>query len=199
MGEWRLFAEGAVPEWTTAAWYEHRPRARHLEEGHRGRLQHCAECVRWCVKEGGARSVVDLGCGDGGLLSLLPDRTELPPESLWGYDISPAAVSGAVEDRGVQAELLDFVADEPRWADVVILTETLEHLVDPHAMLRRVRQHARFVVASSPQHETADSHYGFHTWAWDLEGYRAMFEGAGWRVRSQGPVDWFQVLLAEAA
>jgi trans-aconitate methyltransferase len=195
--EARLFEEGTIPEWTTAAWYEGRARAPHLEQpGHRDRLLAAADYVAWCVEARGSRTAVDLGCGDGGLLSVL-SRFPFKSFACWGYDLSPEAVEAARADRGVRAELLDFVAEEPLWADVAVLTETLEHLVDPHAMLRRVRGHASFVVASSPRMETAERHYEFHAWAWDAPGYLAMFAAAGWRAVFHEPVSWFQVLLAE--
>ena len=193
MAEWRLFEEGTVPECTTAEWYLGRERAPHLEQaGHRDRL---LKADKFIVSLFHAypelTSVVDLGCGDGGLLSLLKAQAIRG----WGYDLSPAAVAGARE-RGVDAEQLDVVArmDMVRWADLAVTTEMLEHLVDPHRFLRRLACTA--VVASSPVFETDLSHYEFHTWAWDIRGYLDLFEQAGFSVVRHETVQSFQVISA---
>lgn len=188
MAEWRLFPEGTIPECTTAAWYLGRERAPHLEQpGHRDRLLRTAEIV----KESGARSVVDLGCGDGGLLSLLG---ELPA---WGYDLSPKAVSAARNVRGVRAYVGDVVAkDAIDWAELAVATEIFEHLVDPHALIRKIAKHCLALVASSPAHETERNHYEFHTWAWDMAGYRKLAEQAGYTVTWHKVVGGAQILVA---
>jgi 2-polyprenyl-3-methyl-5-hydroxy-6-metoxy-1,4-benzoquinol methylase len=167
-----------IPECTTAEWYLGRERAPHLEQdGHRERLHATERHVTSAVTDLGGTSVVDLGCGDGGLLSLLQGRVRC-----WGYDLSPAAVQAAREVRGVDARLGDAVTGDIGWADVAVATEMLEHLVDPHGFAAKIREHARVLVASSPGLETDRSHYEFHTWAWDMDGYRAMIEAAGWSV-----------------
>lgn len=175
--EAQLFEPGTVPEWTTPEWYAERDSAPHLEqEGHRQRLRLAADFV----ERTDALSVVDLGAGDGGLLSVLPPR-----RLRWGYDLQQTNVDAAAR-RGEKVHLLDVVAEfgQVDWADCVVVTEMLEHLVDPHGLARRIYDdtHANWLVASSPYTETAESHYGFHTWAWDQTGYEAMLEGAGWKV-----------------
>lgn len=199
MSEWRLFPEGTVPEYTTAAWYLGRERAPHLEQdGHRERLYEAERHVTAAAVNFGVETVVDLGCGDGGLLSLLQDRM-----ACWGYDLSPVAVRAAQDDRGVDARLLDAVAqpESVEWGDLAVLTEMLEHLVDPHGYLAEVRKHTSVIVASSPGLETDQSHYEFHTWAWDLPGYAAMFATSGWSVTEQAWVAHAgtQVLTAVAS
>lgn len=199
--EARLFEPGTTPECTTRAWYADREAAPHLEQpGHRERLLLAAAYVHdfgpRSGEDGGLRSLVDLGCGDGGLLSVLRER--YPVLDCWGYDLCPANVEAA-RRRGVQAELLDVVNGDPRWAEVAVATEMLEHLVDPHGFLRRVREHCCFLVASSPWDENESQHYEFHTWAWDPAGYRAMIDGAGWEVMYHEPVNRFQVVAARCA
>ena len=194
--EARLFALGSVPECTTAVWYQSREAAPHLEQpDHRERLLTAALLVERLADEEAVATVVDLGAGDGGLLSVLALDSRL---ECWGYDLCPANVEAAAH-RDVSVELLDVVAAEPRWADVAITTEMLEHLVDPHGFLRRVRKHCRFLVASSPWDENEAQHYEFHTWAWDPSGYLELVQGAGWTVMSIEPVNRFQVVLARCA
>lgn len=190
--EARLFDPAAPPEWVTADWYAGREHAPHLEQdGHRERLMLAAEYVSY-ARRAGAETVVDLGAGDGGLLSQLP-------QPRWGYDLQPTNVEAAAR-RGVNVILRDVVADGWTAADVTVATEFLEHLIDPHGMAARIRESgSRWLVASSPYMETAETHYEFHLWAWDIDGYRAMLESAGWQVRAWGTRWICQVMLCEAA
>jgi hypothetical protein len=141
----------------------------------------------------GARSVCDLGAGDGGLLSLLP---QVPR---WGFDLQQSNVNAA-RARGETVSLLDVVNQPWSKGDVVIAAEFLEHLVDPHGMVRKIHDSgAEWLVASSPYTETIDSHYGFHTWAWDRAGYRFLLEDNGWDVKQQTTAWISQILLARRA
>lgn len=202
MSEWRLFEPGTVPLWTTAAWYAGRATAPHVDEAaHRGRLELARDCVLDAIQAYGCESVVDLGCGDGGLLSLIAERDEGATVT-WGYDLQQSNVDAAHAKRPLTDVFYGDVVNDPHgveWADCAIATEMLEHLVDPHQFVRWVGQHARVIVASSPFTETAVSHYEFHTWAWDVEGYRALIERAGYRVARHQTVDMFQVVLGVEA
>jgi len=194
MPAWRLFEAGTVPECATAEWYADREAAPHLEQpgGHRERLLLTHRHVAALVAEHDLSSVVDLGCGDGGLLSLLEGV------DAWGYDLCLANVEAAAR-RGVKVELLDLMADEPRWAELAVATELLEHLIDPHAFLRRIREHCRFLVCSSPADETPEHHPDYHLWAFDTAGYQELLVGAGWRPLRHQLVGRFQVVSAVAA
>ena len=196
MAEWKLFPDGTIPECTTAAWYLSRERAPHLEQpGHRDRLLKTAEIVLEACHGGSVRSVVDLGCGDGGLLSLL--RKENPDIPAWGYDLSPDAIRAANNARNVVAFLGDIISDAIDWGDLAVATEIFEHLVDPHAFAREIAKNSPLLVASSPAHETDRNHYEFHTWAWDKDGYCALVEQAGYTVRWHGVVAGAQILAAQ--
>lgn len=188
MSEWKLF-DGDVPEVSTFAFHEHRDRAPHLEQdAHRPRLRHAAALVR-VARNLGARSLSDLGCGDGGLLSLVQDEVEA-----WGYDFTPANAEGWAQ-RGVKAEALDVFAepDRVRFGDITALTEVLEHIADPHGALRQVA--SRFLVASSPWGEGPDAHDECHAWAWDPDGYRTLIGQGGFRVLRHELVGQFQLVL----
>jgi 2-polyprenyl-3-methyl-5-hydroxy-6-metoxy-1,4-benzoquinol methylase len=155
--EVQFFEPGTVPEWTTTPWYEQRVRAPHLEEpGHRGRLLLAAEFVREAIAEHGATSLSDMGAGDGGLLSLVSGEI-----AGWGYDLMPANVQAAIDERAVDVRRVDILTDPVKYGDICVLTEVLEHLIDPHGFL--VACPSRLVVASSPDNETRDCHYEFHT------------------------------------
>jgi hypothetical protein len=200
--EWQLFPEGTIPEYTTPEWYAGRERAPHLEqEPHKWRLETAAGYVAETVADT-AYGVIDLGAGDGGLLSLVRDR--VPGDiALWGYDLQTSNVVGALE-RQVPIGLLDVVGnfDRIEWPVgpvTAVCTEMLEHLVDPYGFLAKVVRHADYLVASSPVTETDRDHYEFHTWAWDFEGYEALLERSGFDVIDHAQQGMFQVILAERA
>lgn len=191
MSEHKLFT-GDVADVSTAAFHEHRERAPHLEQpGHRDRLTTAAQFVFIAANLGG-RTVSDLGCGDGGLLSLVQVQVKA-----WGYDFAPANVVGW-DERGVTAEFLDvFGADRDKvtFGDTTVVTEVLEHLTDPHAAVRWIGEHSRFIVASSPSDENSQSHDECHAWAWDRDGYAALIEQGGYRILHHLNVGRFQVAL----
>lgn len=204
--QWQLFEPGTVPEWTTPAWYTGRERAPHLEqELHRPRLMEAAAQASAAAATYGAKTLVDLGAGDGGLLQLL--QREAPTLDAWGYDLQQTNVDGAAQ-RGVTVYLGDVVAEVEylgrsedgtmqklpmQWAELAVATEMLEHLLDPHAFVRTVAENCRVLVASSPHTERPGAAYGFHTWAFDLDGYRALLEQGGFEVVRHEAVGMFQV------
>lgn len=190
MSEWKLFT-GRPPEFTRPEWYADRERAPHLEQpDHGDRLKYTALRVRMLARKADAGTIVDLGCGDGGMLTLLEGL------DAWGYDLCPANVKAARAERDVPVTLLDVVAHPERvvWGDLAVCTEMLEHLADPHAFVREVGKRCRAIVASSPVNEDSGAHYEFHAWAWDQDGYRALIEQAGFRIFTHSVVRDYQVI-----
>jgi len=204
MTEWKLF-EGDVAHVSTAEFHAFRERAPHWEQSiHRARLEKAAEFVTAASRSaigdrfGGIVKVVDLGCGDGGLVAHLDEN-----HSAWmacvGYDFQPSNQDGW-EERGLThcTFQFNFVAN---WelvidADVYVMTECLEHLTDPHAAVRRVRAREARLVASSPWTEHYESHDECHAWAWDFEGYGQLVTDAGFKIQQHEKVGMFQVLWA---
>ena len=188
--EYQVYKPGKSPV-STREFHADRPAAPHLEQRyHQGRMYLAAEFVR----QTGAQPAVDLGCGDGGLLSLLK-AAEI--ES-WGYDFCPANITHANKVRGVDVRDLD-VAEQPaeiQWAPVVVMTEVLEHMDDPHGFLKLVAENAEYLVASSPYTEHQGNVDACHAWAWDVQGYKEMIEGAGFNILKQQGAGSFQVVLA---
>lgn len=197
MSEWKLF-EGDVPYVSTAEFHADRERAPHLEqEFHRERLELAAQFVRQAVQDIGGASVSDLGCGDGGLLSLIQGEDDVL--GVWGYDFCPANEAGWSE-RGVEAYALDVFGedwDRVNVGTVVVMTEVLEHLADPHGILRQLESRgAARLVCSSPWNENALTHSPEHAWAWNPEGYANLLTGAGWEIQEHRQAGLFQVVLA---
>jgi len=193
--------DGDVAVVSTFEFHKDRERAPHWEQPiHRGRLETAGRFVLAArdIDAVAKTTVVDLGCGDGGLVAHLRLNWSRTLD-VSGYDFQPSNEDGWKERRleGV-CHQLDFV----RWwtavprAEVYVITEVLEHLTDPHAMLKRIRLRGAQLVCSSPHDETYESHDACHAWAWDQEGYAAMIREAGFAIRAHEIVDRFQVVWA---
>lgn len=200
MAEWQIYPDDAVPYVSTAEFHHDRARAPHLEQGgHRERLLRAAELVTVAATAiGEGATVSDLGCGDGGLLSVIKSSPAVADS--WGYDFSPANATGW-DERGVTATACDVFNggwDQVCFGDITVLTEVLEHIADPHGAVRRVGMHSQYVIASSPAQENDVYHDECHAWAWDVDGYRALFEGAHFEILLHELIlnDTTQILLA---
>lgn len=179
MAEWRLFEAGTVPVWTTAEFFAAHPWVSPAHQaGHGQRTRMVAALVRRFVHSHPVESLVDLGCGDGSLLNLLRDL----PVAMWGYD---AGVENC--ERGWLANLdvrrADLFTDPIEYGELIVASEVVEHLVDPHKFLAALP--GERLVVSSPSAETGEWHYEHHAWAWDLDGYAQLVTDAGWTVVEQ--------------
>jgi hypothetical protein len=181
MATYKLFGE--QPHSHDAEFYVDREVANHLHQiGHRERLLRTVADVQYVmdIDPVGAPQCVTWVGGDGGLLSMVALRN---PESIvWGYDLSPKAVEYAQKQRGLNVQLMDFVNEKPTLGAVVVLTETLEHLVDPKAMLEKVARRSRWVVATVPSNEDDKRHYEHHLWAWTEQDFPNMFKSLGYDI-----------------
>lgn len=201
-GEWALFPENEQPAVSSFAFHEHRERATHLEQpDHLPRLLMAAELVAEAVQiakrwtNGSPVTVSDLGCGDGGLLSLLTADKSI---DAWGYDFAPNNRAGWAE-RGVKAEALDVFGDDwesVRFGDITVMTEVLEHVADPRGVLRWVGANSPLLVVSSPWCENLANPDECHAWAWSEDGYRRLITEAGYRVLRREKATWSQLVLA---
>jgi len=196
MTEWRFYPEGETPHVSTVAFHAGRERAPHLEqEAHRPRLELARDFILQAAAEmGQIATVADLGCGDGGLLSLLKDE---PTVQAWGYDFQPSNVPGWSERRVAARHVDVFGAGrhEVVPGNITVCTEVLEHLADPHDAVSWIAGMSDYLVASSPWTENDVSHDACHAWAWDQEGYRALLEGGGFEVIRHETTGIFQVIL----
>jgi len=81
-------------------------------------------------------SVLDYGCGDGGYLDEMKQRSQA---RLLGYEPVPAQASrlAAALRMPVYSSIDDLIADEAGKLDVVTMHMVLEHVVDPDAAIAR--------------------------------------------------------------
>lgn len=173
---------------STAEFHADREAADHLHEaGHMARMWVVAGIVNDLLhRVGYDQNVIDYGCGNGGLISLLHARDVV------GYDFQPANVTAA-QELGRPVIEHDFVT-EPGQSAIAVMTEVLEHMDDPHGFLKELD--TTFLVASVPLGETPEHHYEYHVWGWDAEGFAAMLTGAGFTPLGLIPVGGTQVWLA---
>lgn len=188
--EYKLFESDVAP-FTDDEFYRDREAAHHMEQGgHRERLLKALEFAFVAKDHFYCQTFSDLGCGDGGWVQTATQHGL----TAWGYDMQPSNVEYGQNIRGADIRLTNFETDaDIKYGDCVVITEVLEHVSDPHGILRDLP--AEVVIASSPFHETADAHYEFHNWAWDEEGYAAMLVGAGFEVVRHENVWLNQVIL----
>ena len=189
------------PEWLDSNWWRETPNCNHLDNRvHRLRLM-CAAftaCTAADIEE--TRSIVDLGAGDGGLLSLLPkDYCEVS----YGYEIITDSVRYANDVRGVDVRQANVVVGLHQIAlqPIAVMTEMLEHLADPHMFLRRLSQTGtiKSIVISSPHSETPDYHEWNHAWVWDREGYAKLVTDNGFEIVEHFDAEWSQIIHAKVA
>jgi hypothetical protein len=190
LSEWKLF-EGDVAPFTDDEFYRDREAAHHMEqEGHRDRLLKAIEYAHIVKDEFGYNRFSDLGCGDGGLV----EEATAQGLHIWGYDMQPENVKYAVEHRKVDVRLTNFEKDsEIFYGDCSIVTEVLEHVSDPHGLVRNLPSDV--IIASSPAWETDKNHYEFHNWAWDRKGYAELIEQGGYEIIKHEEVWLSQIIL----
>jgi hypothetical protein len=99
------------------------------------------------------------------------------------------------------------------------VAEVLEHLEDPIGLLARLADHTYTVVASCPVNESLNHDTAWdmskirdlltgsgrvevgegagHIWAMDVEGFRHMFEVAGYEILHEEMIDPSCIIVAE--
>jgi hypothetical protein len=155
--------------------YRHNVWADHVE-----RIAASAEMIGGYA--GRFRTAADLSCGDGALLTLVGRHLETAYLGDLNGAPTMALVSGlAGSTVGVPPGLLpDTLEHLPEPVDLFVLSETIEHVDDPEALLRAVRDHARHLFLSTPVEERADSGNTEHYWSWGVDDVHDLLTDSGW-------------------
>lgn len=103
------------------------------------------------------RSIVDVGCGAGIVLTEL--QRSYPSARISGYDIAPDAEQfwEVPRARGIELTVGDFTAASTPPGDLLLALDVLEHLQDPFAFLGRIRGRAAHYVFHFPLDLSASS------------------------------------------
>ncbi len=131
-------------------------------EDHRVRVR---ETVSWIKQQvGPVDTAADLSCGNGAILDGIDAQTRIKGDFAPGYEIH-----GPIEET---LPALDHV-------DLLVCSETLEHLDDPDAVLRTARDKATAICVSTPAWETPQHNNPEHYWSWGLDDISQMLTVAG--------------------
>lgn len=206
--QWRLFREGTNPAYTRKEFFTgHVWINPATQRGHAARTDMVADMViEALLGPHDVTSVTDLGCGDGALIQKIERRAavERLDVDVWGYDLGVQNIHVATTLRMVDGRIGDILDGKTPdgadldYGDLVVATEVVEHLVDPHGFIKALP--ARLAILSSPFDENDTSFYEHHAWAWDTDGYRALAESCGWTVLEQRTCpEGFQAILVERA
>jgi SAM-dependent methyltransferase len=134
--------------------------------------------------------VLEIGCGDGVLLSLLKGRGAISQ----GLDASSSGISHCLR-QGLSAQCLDVSTDgipfPDQSFDVVISLETFEHLMNPFFALQEVRRvlrpSGRF-LCSVPNPLTG--HPYLYPGLFEYQNFRRFLEQGGFTVSCVRPWEW---------
>jgi SAM-dependent methyltransferase len=133
--------------------------------------------------------VLDYGCGDGALLSVLQRRSGGRQYDLHGFDPNALAVElarAALSANGVRANIHATLATIPdAHFDRVICTEVIEHASAPEALLleiARVLKPGGRVVVTTPIRLTEEPEDVNHVREWFPNEFARVFDRRLWRV-----------------
>lgn len=118
-------------------------------------------------------TIADLSCGNAKIPSRVAARLNLASTPTLG-DFAPG-----YELHGPIERTIDEVAPH----DLLICSETIEHLDNPDAVLAAAREKFNRLLVTTPIGETFDQPIGEnpeHVWGWDQDGVAELLRGAGW-------------------
>lgn len=129
------------------------------------------------------RTAADLSCGDGAIIK----RLDLKEAYLADLNGPPAGLATEMVQGGCwkvvnlgSVALPDSLWKLPEKVDLIILSETLEHVPDPDDLLRTAAHFGRHLFLSTPVDEPADSGNREHYWGWGQDDIHGMLQQSGW-------------------
>ena len=96
------------------------------------------------------KSIVEVGCGAGGILASLHDA--LPEVEYSGFEIAPDASKFWEKHRpkGISFVVGDFLQEQTTNFDVLLLLDVIEHIPNPFEFLSALRGRAEYYVFHIP-------------------------------------------------
>jgi hypothetical protein len=116
---------------------------------------------QWMSPDGVALAA-DLSCGNGVVLNAIRADTKVFGDLAPGYD-----VTGPIEQTIRSLPVVDLL----------VCSETIEHLDDPDLLLRHARRHTKMLLLSTPVDAWNDQNPE-HYWAWSRADVEAMLADA---------------------
>lgn len=108
-------------------------------------------------------SVADLSAGDAAIINAIPAKDKYIGDFAFGYELT-----GSID------ETIDLILK----VDLFICSETIEHLDDPEATLRKIRAKTKAIIITTPDGEINDGNPQ-HYWGWDSDGVEAILKSVG--------------------
>lgn len=129
-------------------------------------------------------TVADLSCGDAAIVRGLVGMKRLRGAYLGDLNGSSSWDPGGwgkVRVRAVPAgPLPDTLVHLDGKVDLFVLSETIEHMDDPDALLRALTGASRYLFLSTPISEIPTSGNLEHYWSWGTEDVHDMLMDNGW-------------------
>jgi hypothetical protein len=129
---------------------------------HQVRVRETVAFIRQQV--GPVAIAADLSCGNGQIIDGIDAEIRVKGDLAPGYDIT-----GPIEQT---LPALGMV-------DLLICSETLEHLDDPDLVLGLARGRCRTICVTTPAWETTAHNNPEHYWSWGLDDISQMLTAAG--------------------
>lgn len=136
-------------------------------EDHIQRVQATIDFIHAWTTPSQRRIVADMSCGDAAIARGVQDAKLLLLGDISASDEYP--YQGRIEHT---VPLLGYVS-------LFILSETLEHIDDPHDLLRKIHTRASYLLITTPLDEQDDGNPE-HYWGWDEDGVRELLSDTGW-------------------
>jgi hypothetical protein len=141
--------------------YDHRRWPDHIE-----RVTETVRVLDRFAAQTYARSVADLSCGDGAIVNQS------------GHPWKRRVMGDFTSTGPIETALFDLAP-----VDMFVCSETVEHLVDPDAVLAKIGDVAQHLPLTTPCGEVGDENPEPY-WGWDAEAVHDMLTAAGWSTRS---------------
>jgi hypothetical protein len=129
------------------------------------------------------RTAADLSCGDGALLNMISRHLS---RAVFG-DLNGPPASALVSCRAPVVETCppgllpgSLAVLEDRGVDLFLLSETIEHMDDPDALLKEITRHSRYLFLSTPVDEASWIGNQEHYWSWGQTDVHDMLQASGW-------------------
>lgn len=162
-----------------AAIYDH-PYDHTQWESHLVRVQETIHKLRLSIGPRESREVTsaaDLSCGDGVILDGIADMVRT--RTYGDFVARPGLnIVGPIEET---IEKLEPV-------DLFVCTETIEHIIDPDALLAKIREKTTYLFLTTPLGEVPGWDNPEHLWEWDHIGVDELLVAAGFKYTTFGNI-----------
>lgn len=133
-------------------------------------------------------TAADLSCGDGAIVkgiasglkeAYLGDLNGVPLGVQASVVQAGCPVVRAVGDRRLP-ESLWCLPEREEPVDLLVLSETLEHVPDPDRLLEQATSWSRYLFLSTPVDEPAGTGNVEHYWGWGQDDIHELLQATGW-------------------